>query len=70
MSIPDNAMWEYFILLTNFTIKEIEEFKTSVDSNEVNPFDLKKKLGTAIIEEIYRKADDIEVLNDFVAVVA
>jgi len=51
MSIPDNAMWEYFILLTNFTIKEIEEFKTSVDTNEVNPFDLKKSGITAIIEE-------------------
>ena len=68
MSIPDNAMWEYFILLTNFTIKEIEEFKTSVDSNEVNPFDLKKKLGTAIIEEIYSKADALKAINDFVDV--
>jgi len=68
MSIPDNAMWEYFILLTNFTIKEIDEFKTSVDSNKVNPFDLKKKLGTAIIEEIYSKADALKAINDFVDV--
>ena len=68
MSIPDNAMWEYFILLTNFTVKEIEEFKTSVDNNEVNPFDLKKKLGTAIIEEIYSKADALKAINTFVDV--
>ena len=66
MSIPDNAMWEYFNLLTNFSINEIEEFKSSVNNNEINPFDLKKKLGTAIIEELYSKEDAHAALNAFV----
>jgi tyrosyl-tRNA synthetase len=66
MSLPDDAMWEYFKLLTNFTLNEISDFKISIEANEINPFDLKKRLGTEIIEEIFSKKDSTTALNNFI----
>ena len=54
MSIPDEAMWEYFLLLTDIEIDEINKMKLQID---VNPFDYKKKLGHLIITELYSKKD-------------
>jgi tyrosyl-tRNA synthetase len=66
MSLPDDAMWDYFKLLTNFSLDEINDFKLSVDNYEMNPFDLKKKLGAEIIEEIFSRNDASIALKNFV----
>ena len=50
MSIPDEAMWDYFLLLTDFDISEIDKMKSE---SETNPFEFKKKLGHYIVSEIY-----------------
>jgi len=50
MSIPDEAMWDYFLLLTDFDISEIDKMKSE---SETNPFEFKKKLGHHIVSEIY-----------------
>jgi len=54
MSIPDEAMWEYFMLLTDIEIDEINKMKSQ---NDVNPFEYKKKLGHLIVTELYSKKD-------------
>jgi len=54
MSIPDEAMWEYFMLLTDIEIDEINKMKSQ---NDVNPFEYKKKLGHLIVTELYSKED-------------
>ena len=54
MSIPDEAMWDYFLLLTDIEIEEINNMKSKSD---VNPFEYKKKLGHLIITELYSKKD-------------
>ena len=53
MSIPDEIMWDYFTMLTDLEISEIDNFKKNVDNGKTNPFDYKKMLGKLIVSEIY-----------------
>jgi len=53
MSIPDESMWDYFTMLTDYESDEIKKFKTNVDSGEMNPFEIKKMLGEVIVTELY-----------------
>ena len=53
MSIPDETMWDYFLMLTDLEIAEIESFKNEVKADKENPFNLKKLLGKLIITELY-----------------
>jgi tyrosyl-tRNA synthetase len=53
MSIPDKIMWEYFIMLTDLEISEIQSFKNDVENNSKNPFEYKKILGNLIVTELF-----------------
>ena len=53
MSIPDESMWDYFTMLTDYETDEIKKFKTNVDSGAINPFEIKKMLGEVIVTELY-----------------
>src|SRR5210317_1722134 len=53
MSIPDEVMWDYFLMLTDLEIEEINETKALVLSEKLNPFDIKKSLGKIITNELY-----------------
>lgn len=53
MSIPDDVMWDYFLMLTDLEIEEINETKSLVLSENLNPFDIKKSLGKIITNELY-----------------
>ena len=53
MSIPDEIMWDYFTMLTDLEISEIDNFRKNVDKGNTNPFNYKKMLGKLIVSEIY-----------------
>jgi len=53
MSITDDTMWDYFLMLTDLEIKEIENYKNEVQNEKENPFNLKKLLGNLIITELF-----------------
>ena len=53
MSIPDEIMWDYFTMLTDLEISEIDNLRKNVDKGKTNPFDYKKMLGKLIVSEIY-----------------
>jgi len=53
MSIPDDTMWDYFLMLTDMEIKDIENYKKDVKTDKENPFNLKKLLGNLIITELF-----------------
>ena len=53
MSIPDDLMWEYFTMLTDYETDEIQNFKSSVENESKNPFELKKLLGELVVTELY-----------------
>jgi tyrosyl-tRNA synthetase len=53
MSIPDEIMWDYLTMLTDFELTEINEFKNSIDKGKENPFEIKKILGKYIVTDLY-----------------
>jgi len=52
MSIPDEVMWEYFTMLTDLTLSEIEDLKNAINDKNENPFNTKKLLGKLIVTEL------------------
>ncbi len=45
MSISDELMWRYYELLTDVTMREIEEMKQDVAEGAAHPMKLKQELG-------------------------
>ena len=64
MSIPDEVMWDYFLMLTDVPLNEIDEMKKNIDSGE-NPFEYKKQLGQLIVQDIYSKDEASNALEIF-----
>ena len=64
MSIPDEVMWDYFLMLTDVPLNEIDEIKKNIDSGE-NPFEYKKQLGQLIVQDIYSKDEASNALEIF-----
>ena len=64
MSIPDEVMWDYFLMLTDVPLNEIDEMKNNIDSGE-NPFEYKKQLGQLIVQDIYSKDEASNALEIF-----
>lgn len=61
MSISDDLMWEYYTLLTDYTEKEIENFKKNL-----HPMEAKKKLAHYIVERFHGKEQADKALEFFV----
>lgn len=56
MSIPDSLMWNYFNLLTDFSIDHIDQLKIMMENGK-NPRDIKLELAKAIVTNL--KGQDI-----------
>ena len=65
MSIPDDIMWEYFTMLTDLELDEINKMKHSVINDKQNPFEYKKLLGELVVTELYSKNDALEAEDQF-----
>jgi tyrosyl-tRNA synthetase len=61
MSISDELMWRYYELLTDFTINEIEEMKTSGE----NPRNLKVNLAKLVIKDFHSSEAATEAEEEF-----
>jgi tyrosyl-tRNA synthetase len=70
MTIPDNVMWDYWELLTDLTVDEIEKMKKDVESRQVNPRDIKMELAKYIVERFHSKEDAIKAKEYFEKVVS
>ncbi len=55
MSISDDLMWNYYTLLSEKSIDEIEALKKACASGEMNPRDAKIELGHEIVERFHDK---------------
>ncbi len=53
MSIPDEIMLDYFILVSDLPMNKIEEIKKQLKNNEVNPRDIKMLLARNIVKQYY-----------------
>ena len=65
MSIPDEVMWEYFTMLTDLEISEIESLKKDITNENENPFNAKKLLGRLIVTELYNESKASEAEGSF-----
>jgi len=65
MSIPDELMWDYWELLTDLTVEEIEKMKKDVEEGKLHPMDVKKELGLYIVERFHGKDEAIKALEEF-----
>ncbi|HEX8566941.1 MAG TPA: tyrosine--tRNA ligase [Pyrinomonadaceae bacterium] len=61
MSISDELMWEYYELLTAFSVGEIEQMKSSGE----NPRNLKVNLAKLIIKDFHSEEAANEAENEF-----
>ena len=53
MSIPDNLIYDYFLLVTDLPMEEIEKIKADLNDPSVNPRDLKRRLAWEIVRMYY-----------------
>lgn len=63
MSINDNLIINYFLLATNISMDEIEEFKNRLKSE--NPMNIKKILADHIVEELHGSKPSKEAQKEF-----
>lgn len=68
MSIPDEAMWLYYDLVTRFPVEEIARTKAAVQSGQLHPMEAKKKLAWEITA-IYHSPDDAAAAAEHFATV-
>ena len=59
MSISDDLMWKYWLLLTDRSAEEIDDEKSRVADGSIHPMDVKKALAATIVTE-FHSADAAE----------
>jgi tyrosyl-tRNA synthetase len=67
MSISDDLMWRYYLLLTDMTPAEIEEKKKSVALGTLHPLEAKKALARRIVSDFHNEAAAVQAQKDFEA---
>ncbi|HBC46409.1 MAG TPA: tyrosine--tRNA ligase [candidate division Zixibacteria bacterium] len=55
MSIPDSLIYNYYQLATDISLSELEDVKKQLETPDVNPMSLKKRLGWKIVELYHGK---------------
>lgn len=70
MSIPDTLITRYYSLLTDVSQVELIEMDKQINSNSINPRDIKMKLAYMITEEYHGKDGAEKAQADFINVVS
>lgn len=53
MSIPDELMWDWYLLLTELSESEIEEWRTKVATGDLHPKTAKQELATRLTTDFH-----------------
>jgi len=56
MSISDELMWKYFLLLTDLRGSEVEALKADVVAGTTHPMEMKKRLARTIVADFHGEA--------------
>jgi tyrosyl-tRNA synthetase len=67
MSISDELMWRYYLLLTDMTSRQIEQLQHAVASGQQHPMAVKKALGRHIVADFHGEASATKAQSDFEA---
>jgi tyrosyl-tRNA synthetase len=65
MSIPDKLIYKYFKLCTDVTSDELESIKNKLDEPNVNPRDMKVKLGYELVKKYYDEENAKSSVEEF-----
>ncbi len=67
MSISDDLMWRYYLLLTDLTAAQIEAMKQDVAAGSQHPLEAKKSLARRIVRDFHGEAAARQAQADFEA---
>ncbi len=65
MSISDDLMWRYWLLLTDRTADEIEAMRTAVSEGRRHPMDVKKDLAQTLVAEFHSPGEAVAAREEF-----
>ena len=65
LSIPDNLIYDYFVLATNVRLDELKEIKKSLDDKKTNPRDLKRRLARELVALYHSEEAAQAAQNEF-----
>ena len=65
MSISDDLMWKYWLLLTDRSAEEIDTDRQRVTDGALHPMDVKKALATTIVTEFHSTEAAAEARREF-----
>lgn len=65
MSVSDDLMWSYYELLSDLSIKEINELKEELVLGRLHPKLAKENLAMEIIERFYSEQDAVDARDEF-----
>jgi tyrosyl-tRNA synthetase len=67
MSISDELMWRYYLLLTDMTPSQSDEMKQAVAGGRIHPLDAKKALAQRIVADFHGEPKAEKAQADFAA---
>src|SRR5437773_275058 len=65
LSISDDLMWRYYLLLTDMTAEKIANLKQQASRGEAHPLTLKKELARRIINDFHGESAAVQAQKDF-----
>ncbi len=65
MSIPDEQIYHYFELATDVSLEELKKIKADLSQSNINPMDLKKKLGETLVDMYHPGGSGAEARQEF-----
>jgi len=65
MSISDELMWKYWLLLTDRTQEQIDELRAQVEKGERHPMEVKKELASTIVAELHGPEEALAAAAEF-----
>jgi tyrosyl-tRNA synthetase len=69
MSISDELMWRYYVLLTDRTDAEIQHLRTRVSRGDLHPMEAKMDLAREIVADFHSHPDAVRAAAEFNRVV-
>jgi len=67
MSVSDELMWRYFLLLLNKHETEIQKLKNDVKENKLHPMNLKKEMAFEIVKRFWSEEEAMKSQQHFEA---
>ena len=65
MSIPDAIIYRYFQLCTKLSREELLQIKSDLEGGEINPRDIKRRLGRELVKIYYDEATADNAIEEF-----